>query len=169
MLKEGNIILRPLGDNDATVLAQLANNRKIWINVRDVLPSPYCIDDANNFISLTQKENPQMSFAIEYNKQFCGMVGLIGQSDVYKKIAEIGYWIGEPYWNKGIATIAVKLLTEYGFNQLNLIRIHTGVFEYNIGSMKVLTKNGYEKDGVFKKSIFKNGKIYDEHRFSKTL
>jgi RimJ/RimL family protein N-acetyltransferase len=168
MLKEGNIILRPPGYKDAPVLAQLANNRKIWINVRDFLPSPYNIADATSFISLTQKENPQMNFAIEYNNQFCGMVGLAAQSDVYKKTAEIGYWIGEPYWNKGIATIAVKLLTDYGFYQLDFIRIHAGVFEYNTGSMNVLTKNGYEKEGVFKKSILKDGKIYDEHRFSKT-
>jgi len=167
MLQEGNIILRPLRADDATVLAQLANNRKIWINVRDVLPSPYSIDDANNFIRFTQKENPQMSFAITFDEQLCGMVGLVGQTDVYKKTAEIGYWIGEPYWNKGIATIAVKLLTQYGFDQLDFIRIHTGVFEYNIGSMKVLTKNGYTKDGVFRKSILKNGQIFDEHRFSK--
>ncbi len=167
MLKEGNIILRPLNNKDANMLAQLANNRKIWINVRDFFPSPYSIEDANYFISLTQRENPQMSFAIEYNRQFCGMVGLSGQSDVYKKTAEIGYWIGEPYWNKGIATIAVKLLTSYGFDQLDFIRIHSGIFEYNIASMKVLIKNGYEKEGVFKKSIIKDGKIYDEHRFSK--
>jgi ribosomal-protein-alanine N-acetyltransferase len=168
MLKEGNIILRPLNDDDAAVLARLANNKKIWDNMRDYLPYPYGIDDANDFIKLTQQENPQMSFAIEFDKQLCGVIGLIGQRDVYKKTAEIGYWLGEPFWNKGIATRAVKLLTEYGFNQLDFIRIHTGVFEYNVGSMQVLTKNGYEKDGVFKKSIVKNGKIYDEHRFSKT-
>lgn len=168
MLKEGNIILRPLCDNDANVLAQLANNKKIWDNVRDSLPSPYSIGDANYFIKLTQNDNPQMTFAIEYDNQFCGVIGLVKQSDVYKRTAEIGYWIGEPYWNKGIATVAVKLITEYGFNTLDLIRIHTGVFEYNIGSMKVLTKNGYTKDGVFKKSILKNGHIFDEHRFSRT-
>ena len=103
MLKEGNIILRPLNDKDANILAQLANNRKIWINVRDFFPSPYSIDDANYFIGLTKRENPQMSFAIEYNKQLCGMVGLLGQSDVYKKTAEIGYWIGESYcFNEGV-------------------------------------------------------------------
>lgn len=168
MLKEGNIILRPLYDNDANALAELANNKKIWDNVRDFLPSPYSIDDANHFIKLTQKENPQMTFAVEYNGQFCGVIGLVGQSDVYKRTAEIGYWIGEPYWNKGIATVSVKLLTEYGFNELDFIRIHTGVFEYNIGSMKVLAKSGYSKDGVFKKSILKNGQIFDEHRFSIT-
>ncbi len=168
MVKEGNIILRPLYDSDANALAQLANNKKIWDNVRDFFPSPYGIDDANNFIKLTQKENPQMTFAIEYYKQFCGVIGLVGQSDVYKKTAEIGYWIGEPFWNKGIATVALKLVTDYGFNQLDFIRIHTGVFEYNIGSMKVLTTNGYSKDGIFKKSILKNGQIFDEHRFSIT-
>ena len=168
MLKEGAIILRPLYDNDLDALARLANNRKIWDNVRDILPSPYSIDDANYFIKLTQKENPQTTFAIEYCKEFCGVIGLVGQSDVYKKTAEIGYWIGEPYWNKGIATVSVKLLTQYGFDQLDFIRIHTGVFEFNIGSMKVLKKNGYSKDGIFKKSILKNGQIFDEHRFSKT-
>ena len=77
------------------------------------------------------------------------------------------YWLGEPYWNKGIATIAVKLITDYGLYQLEYIRIYTGVFEYNAGSMKVLIKNSYFKDGIFKKSIPKNGQIFDEHRFSK--
>lgn len=168
MLKEGNIILRLLYDSDANTLAQLANNKKIWDNVRDYLPFPYGIEDAISFITLTQKENPQTTFAIEYDRQFCGVIGLVGQSDVYKRTAEIGYWLGEPYWNKGIATVCVKLLTDYGFKQLDFIRIHTGVFEYNIGSMKVLTKNGYSKDGIFKKSILKNGQIFDEHRFSKT-
>jgi RimJ/RimL family protein N-acetyltransferase len=167
MLQEGNIILRPLTNNDAPVLAQLANNRKIWLNLRDLFPSPYSLEDAYRFIGITQQEDPPMSFAIEYEQQFCGVVGLVGQSDVYKRTAEIGYWIGEPYWKKGIASIAVKLITAYGFDQLNFIRIHAGIFEYNQGSMKVLTKNGYEKDGVFKSSIFKDGKIYDEHRFSK--
>ena len=167
MLQQGNIILRPLYDSDANALAQLANNKKIWDNVRDYLPFPYSIDDAISFITLTQKEDPAMTFAIEYDTQFCGVIGLVAQSDVYKKTAEIGYWVGEPYWNKGIATVAVKLLTDYGFNERGFIRIHTGVFAYNISSMKVLTKNGYSKDGVFKNSILKNGQIYDEHRFSK--
>ena len=167
MFKEGDIVLRPLCDSDASALAALANNKKIWDNVRDYLPFPYGIEDAVCFIKLTQNEDPPMTFAIEYNKQFCGVIGLVAQSDVYKRTAEIGYWIGEPYWNRGIATIAVKLVTDYGFNQLDFIRIHTGIFEYNIGSMKVLMKNGFSRDGIFKKSIQKNGQIFDEHRFSK--
>ncbi len=166
MLSCGNIILRRLEDNDKEALAQLANNKKIWDNMRDYLPHPYTIDDAVFFINLTKQENPQMSFAIEFDGNFCGMVGLIPQQDVYKRTAEIGYWLGEPFWNKGIITTAVRLITDYGFNEVDFIRIHTGVFEYNIGSMKVLEKNGYKKDCVFEKSIIKNGQIWNEHRYS---
>ncbi len=167
MLQFENIILRQLQDSDAPALTHLANNKKIWDNVRDILPHPYSIDDAIAFINLTKQENPQVSFAIEYNGQFCGMIGLIPQQDVYRLTAEIGYWLGEPFWGKGIATKAVKLVTEYGFNELNFIRIHTGIFEHNIASMKVLEKNGYKKDCVFEKSIIKNGIILNEHRYSK--
>ncbi len=166
MFSEDNIILRKLINDDQKSLAILANNKKIWDNVRDYLPFPYTDIDAENFINLTKKESIPTTFAIEYKGEFCGVIGLTGQSDVYKKTAEIGYWIGEPFWNKGIATTAVKLITGCGLNSLNFIRIHTGVFEYNIGSMRVLEKNGYVKDGIFKKSIFKNEKIWDEHRFS---
>ena len=160
-------MLRPLYNSDANVLAQLANNKKIWDNVRDYLPFPYYIEDAIYFITPTQKEDPVMTFAIEYDEQFCGVIGLVGQSDVYKKTAEIGYWLGEPFWGKGIATQAVTLITDYGFNELGFVRIHTGIFKYNIGSMKVLEKNGYKKDGVFEKNVFKNGEMIDEHRYSK--
>ncbi len=167
MLHSEKIILRSLTDDDASALALLADNKKIWDNVRDILPHPYTIDDAIFFINLTKEENPQMSFAIEYEGKFCGMIGLVAQQDVYRRTAEIGYWLGEPFWGKGIATEAVGLITDYGFNELGFVRIHTGIFEHNIGSMKVLEKNGYKKDGVFEKNIIKNGKMIDEHRYSK--
>jgi ribosomal-protein-alanine N-acetyltransferase len=168
MLRKGQILLRPLVDEDQKSLANLANNKKIWDNVRDILPNPYTNKDAEEFINITKQEHTPMTFAIEFQEQFCGVIGLTRQSDVYRKTAEIGYWIGEPFWNKGIATTAVNLITDYGLNSLNLNRIHTGVFEYNVGSMRVLEKNGYDKDGIFKKSIIKNGQIWDEHRFSIT-
>ena len=168
MLKKNDILLRQLSDDDRDSLANLANNKKIWDNVRDILPNPYTIKDAETFINITKLEELPLTFAIEFQQQFCGVTGLVRQSDVYSKTAEIGYWIGEPFWNKGIATTAVRLLTDYGLHSLDFIRIHTGVFEYNIGSMRVLEKNGYRKDGIFNKSIFKNGQVWDEHRFSIT-
>ena len=94
---------------------------------------------------------------------------MVAQQDVYKKTAEIGYWIGEPFWNKGIATEAVKLITDYGLKELGLVRIHTGIFEYNTASMKVLEKCGYKRDGIFEKAVIKNGQIWDEYRFSITI
>src|SRR4030095_6862003 len=167
MLQHEKIILRPLNVNDSAELARLANNKKIWDNLRDFIRFPYTIKDAFSFISMVKEENPIMTFAIEFDGNLCGVIGLVAQKDIYRKTAEIGYWIGEPYWNKGIATIAVKLITGYGFDQLDYVRIHTGVFEYNIESMKVLQKNGYKKDGIFEKAILKNGQIWSEHRFSK--
>ncbi|WP_207431485.1 GNAT family N-acetyltransferase [Sabulibacter ruber] len=166
MLTEGKITLRPLQDHDRDALAQLANNKKIWDNLRDILPHPYTPADADAFIQLTRQEKEPMTFAIAFDQQFCGIIGLVGQTDIYRKTAEIGYWIGEPFWKRGIATTAVKLITAYGLHQLGFLRIHTGIFEYNPGSMRVLEKNGYEKDGIFRKSLVKNGQIWDEHRYS---
>ncbi|MEP6682699.1 MAG: GNAT family N-acetyltransferase [Parafilimonas sp.] len=153
MVVHKKIILRSLKDDDKEALAQLANNKKIFNNVRDMLPNPYAVDDAIVFINLTKQENPQASFAIEYESKFCGMIGLIAQHDVYRRTAEIGYWLGEPFWNKGIATTAVKLITDYGFNELGFIRIHTGIFEYNIASMKVLEKMALRKMVYLKKIL----------------
>ena len=155
MLQDDKVILRSLYDNDLPVLAQLANNKKIWLNVRDILPHPYTLDDAIFFFNLIKDEKPQVSFAIEYEGEFCGMIGLMLQTDIYRLTAEIGYWLGEPFWNKGIVTKAVALITDYGFNKLGFVRIHTGIFEYNTASMKVLEKNGYKKDGCLKRALSK--------------
>ncbi len=164
---EEKIKIRPLKLSDRAELAKLANNKKIWDNLRDYIPFPYKESDAEFFIDLTKKEDPKQTFGIEYKGKLSGVIGLVMQKDVYQKSAEIGYWIGEPFWGNGIATKAVELITEYGFNQLDLNRIYSGVFEYNIASMKVLEKNGYKKEGIFKNAILKNEKICDEHRFYK--
>lgn len=161
------IKIRPLKLSDKTELTKLANNKKIWDNLRDYIPFPYEKSDAEFFIDLTNKEEPKQTFGIQFNGKLSGIIGLVIQNDVYKKSAEIGYWIGEPFWGNGIATKAVELITEYGFDKLDLNRIYTGVFEYNEASMKVLEKNGYQKEGIFKNAILKNDKICDEHRFFK--
>ena len=164
---ERMIELRPLKLSDKTQLAKLANNKNIWDNLRDFIPYPYEETDAEFFINSTKEEEPKQTFGIEYKGELSGVIGLVIQKDVYKKSAEIGYWIGEPFWGNGIATKAVELITEYGFNKLGLNRIYSGVFEYNVASMKVLEKNGYEKEGIFKNAILKNDEICDEHRFFK--
>lgn len=96
-----------------------------------------------------------------------GNVSLMVGTDIYRKSAEIGYFIGEPFWNKGITTKAVNLITKFGFENLDIVRIYTGIFEYNPASQRVLEKCGFTKEGVFRKSICKYGQVYDEIRYAK--
>ncbi len=166
-LRSGNIILRPLRLADAKRLAELANNEKISRNLRDGFPHPYTEEDAENFLQKFTNQNPVTFFGIDYNDEYVGNISLVPGQDVYRKSAEIGYFIGEPYCNKGIITTAVNLITAYGFNHLDIIRIHTGVFEYNEASMHVLEKCGFVKEGVFRKSVFKQNQIWDEVRYAK--
>jgi len=163
-----DIKLRRLTKSDASQIARHANNKKVWDNLRDFIPYPYHEKDASFFIELTLKESPQLTFGVlTESNDLCGVIGLVLQQDVYRLSAEIGYWIGEEYWGKGIVTKAIGLITTYGFEQLKLERIQAGVFDYNIASMKALEKNGYSKEGVFRNSVLKNGQMYDEHRYAK--
>jgi len=166
-LKSGHIVLRPLSLSDAVRLAELANNEKISVNLRDGFPHPYTLADAENFLQKFTNQDPVTFFGIGFNGEYVGNISLVPGQDVYRKSAEIGYFIGEPYWNKGIVTTAVNLISEYGFNHLDIIRIHTGVFEYNTASQRVLEKCGFVKEGIFRKSVFKQGRLWDEVRYAK--
>ena len=161
------VILRELHLSDISQLAKLANNKNIWDNLRNVFPYPYSEGDAESFINRVTEEKPRQNFGIEYNGILCGVIGLAIQKDIYRKSAEIGYWIGEPFWGKGIASKAIELMTIYGFSDLQLNRIFAGVFESNKASMKALEYNGYKKEAVFKKAVFKNDNVVDEHRYFK--
>ncbi len=159
--------LRRLSLSDAPEIARLINNRKIWDNLRDFIPNPYGVEDGEFFVNLTQKENPPQTFGIVLDEtQLCGVIGLVIQQDVHRFSAEIGYWIGEEYWGKGIGTKAIQLMVDYGFNELSLNRIFSGVFEYNQPSLRILEKCGFVKEGILKKAVYKNGNFYDEHRYA---
>ncbi|WP_299313002.1 GNAT family protein [uncultured Aquimarina sp.] len=164
-MEDQKIKIRELELSDKSQLARLANNENIWNNLRDYIPLPYHEKDAEFFINLTKAQNPKQSFGVEFKNELCGVISLIIQEDIYRKSAEIGYWIGEPYWGNGIATEAVGLITKYGFEKLDLIRIYSGVFQHNTASMKILEKNGYSKEGIFRKAVFKKGSLLDEHRY----
>ena len=162
------IKLRRLESTDASRIASLANNKNVWDNLRDYIPYPYEEKDAEYFIGLTKQEDLAQTFGIiNSESELCGVIGLVLQKDVYKLSAEIGYWLGEAYWGIGISTKAVELITAYGFDQLNLERIYTGVFDFNKASMRVLEKNGYTQEGLFRKAVIKNGNRIDEYRYSK--
>ena len=164
-MKKPEILLRKLRSEDAQQLAILANNKNIWDNVRDAMPHPYSLENAEAFINHVQEANPEWTLAIEFNGTMVGMIGLHLQNDVYRNSAELGYWIGEPHWGNGIASEAVRLIVLKGFNELDINRIFAGAFEYNQASMKVLEKNGFQREGIAKKAVIKNGEHWDEHRY----
>ncbi len=161
------IRLRKLIKEDYPALAKQANNKKIWLNLRNVFPHPYSEEDAKNFISLAQGDEKNHRFAIIYKDAFAGMVGIFPQDDVYAFNAEIGYWIGEEFWGKGIGTEAVKLVCEFAFTETEIRRVFAGIFDYNKGSVRVLEKNGFEFEGVGRQAVFKDGAFYDELRYGR--
>ena len=163
-----NIRLRPLQKSDNQAIAVLINNKKILDMLMDRIPFPYTLADADFFIDLKLEESPRSTFAIvDASDTILGVISLELKSDIYRYQAEVGYWIGEPHWGKGIATNAIRLITDYGFNELGLMRIVACVFEGNTASMHVLRKNGYEQEAVLKKSVFKHGEFLDEYLFTK--
>lgn len=163
------INIRKLNESDASEMATLLNNKKVWDNLRNLVPFPYQLTDAVAFINLCQKEKPLQTFGIEYKRQFCGVIGLTPMREKNGREVEIGYWIGEPFWGRGIATRAVDLACRYAFEDLDVLSIYAGVYAYNQASMQVLRKNGFRQEGRFKEAIFKNNRVWDEYRFMKTM
>lgn len=161
------IFLRWWQKDDAPLIPRYANNRKVWLNLRDGFPHPYLEKHAQKWLANVLNMEPQTIFAISTHTEPIGSIGFAVQSDVYRKSAEIGYWLGEPFWNKGITTKAVKAVTDYVFANFDVVRISAGIFEWNTASMMVLEKNGYVLDGILKKSIFKDGKIIDQYLYAK--
>jgi len=161
-----DLILRPFSEEDVEDLVRLCNNINIWRNVRDALPHPYKIRDAKNFVKVATSKDPMEIFAITKNNELAGCIGIHPQEDVYRYSAEIGYWIGEPYWGMGIATTALQLIINYGFESLGLVKLYAGCFSFNLASQKVLLKTGFKKEAVLKKAVFKNEAFYDEIRYA---
>jgi RimJ/RimL family protein N-acetyltransferase len=162
-----NFILREWQLSDAASLAENANNIAIWNNVRDYFPHPYSEEDGKQFIELVlAKPNPATDMAIAVDGKAVGGIGIVLQSDVERISAEIGYWLGEMYWNKGIMTQAVREMIPYAFENFPLHKIYAPVFDFNVASQRVLQKAGFEREGVLKQAAIKNGKIVDLHYYS---
>jgi len=168
-LNKENVTLREFITDDKFRLAELANNPKISINLRDGFPNPYTVADAENFLEKYAEQQNSLVLAIEYNGEYVGNIGLHKGTDVYRKSAEIGYFLGEPYWNLGIMTKAVPVICDYGFANLDIVRIYAGIFEFNPASMRVLEKCGFKRESVAEKAIIKKDIIYDEIKYVKLI
>jgi RimJ/RimL family protein N-acetyltransferase len=166
---KSSVQIRPWKPEDAGPLAAICNNRKIWLNVRDRFPHPYTVANAVEWIKFTREQIPIQNMAIVYNGQIAGSIGVMTKDDVYRKSIEIGYFIGEPFWGKGIATQAVSHLIEYIKANFDVIRVYAEVFHHNKASMKVLEKNGFHLEGIREKAVIKNNIILDDYVWVKFL
>ena len=154
--------LRPWKPGDEESLVRHANSRVIWRNLRDAFPHPYTLANAQHWIRSANPVTPVTNFAIVVDGSAVGGIGLVLKDDVFRRSAEIGYWLGEEYWGRGIVTEAVHAVTDYAFATFDLCRVYAGVFEWNHASMRVLEKAGYEYECRMRKSVVKDGEIIDE-------
>ncbi len=162
LLELDDVIIRRWMAGDEPSLAANANNIKIWRNIRDRFPHPYTRKDAALWVRIANSDKTMLNLAIVYEGTAIGAVGMLFKNDVYRYTAEVGYWLGEDYWGRGIATRAVKTLTDFVFANFDTIRIYAGIFEYNEASARVLEKAGYHLEARLKQNVTKEGTTYDE-------
>ena len=154
--------------SDAKELAAALSNKKVQDNLRDGLPYPYTEQDGTDYISamLSADENETFAFAITVDEKVVGSIGIFRQGNIHRQTAELGYYIAEEYWGKGIMTEAVKQICGYVFDKSDIIRIYAEPFAYNAASCRVLEKAGFQYEGTLRNNAVKNGEIIDMKMYS---
>ncbi|RYD74345.1 MAG: N-acetyltransferase [Sphingobacteriales bacterium] len=154
--------LRNWQHNDLENLVKYANNYNIAKNLTNQFPYPYTAENALGFIKMAMADKPTRIFCIAVDNESVGAIGIHPQTDIMCKNAELGYWLGEPFWGNGIISKAIKQMLKYGFETFDINRIFARPFGSNIGSQKALEKAGFALEARFEKTIFKYDKFEDE-------
>ena len=158
--------VRDLVGGDAPSLAKYANNRKVWLNLRDRFPHPYTLPDAVSFIQHIQQQRPPIVWAIEVAGEVAGTIGIMLRSDIERISAEIGYWLGEPFWGRGIMTEILRAVTPRAMKEFRLTRIYALPFSTNAASCRVLDKAGYVCEGRLRKAAIKDRQVLDQFMYA---
>jgi len=158
----GHCELRPFVPEDAPSLAHHANDLAVWRNLRDLFPHPYALEHAVGFLGYVTTCPPGQHLAIVVDGQAAGTIGLKLGTDVERISAELGYWLGAPFWGRGIMTEAVRAFTEDSFDRFSLRRIFALPFAYNSASCRVLEKAGFRLEGTMRQAAIKEGQITDQ-------
>ncbi len=152
--------------SDVDSLARYADNRRIWLNLRDAFPHPYTRGDAQRFIRTMRERVPETAFAIVVDEAAVGGIGFMMHQDVERVSAEIGYWLGEPFWGRGITAEALGAVTRYAVESFGLTRIYAVPFADNAASCRVLEKAGYVVEARLRRSAIKDGRIIDQMQYA---
>lgn len=166
-LEFGDYCIRPFRDDDAESLALHANNEKIGKNLRDGFPYPYTINDAVGWIDSTKKQPLGASVAVCHGESCIGSMGIILGENVHSQTAELGYWLGEAYWGKGIMSKAIELYSDYVISEFNLLRVFAEPFDDNLASCRALEKAGFSCEGTLRSNAVKNGAVIDMFMYAK--
>jgi ribosomal-protein-alanine N-acetyltransferase len=158
--------IRPWAETDAAALQRHANNRKVSIHLRDRFPYPYEIEQARAFLGWIAKHESPTVWAIDIGGEAIGGIGIEMNTDVERVSAEIGYWIGESFWGRGIATAALVAVTAEAFKRFEITRLYALPFADHAASVRVLEKAGYVREGHLRQSAIKDGKIRDQLLFA---
>lgn len=153
--------IRPWRDTDADALARHANDRDIWLNLRDAFPHPYGLADARRFLAMVAAQDPITFFAIAVDGEAAGGIGLSLHGDVERLTAELGYWLARPHWGRGIMSAAIRAFTHDRMAAHGLVRVYAVPFAHNLASARALAKAGFECEGRMRRSIIKDGQIQD--------
>jgi RimJ/RimL family protein N-acetyltransferase len=167
LLELGDLKVRSWRKDDLQALLRHANNAKIAANLRDQFPHPYTRYDAVDFLDFARSQQPECAFAIEHGEEAVGGVGFLVGRDIARISAEMGYWLSEDFWGRGIATRAVAAMSEWAFDNYKLTRVFAMTFAHNAASIRVLEKSGFAREGVMRRSAIKNGTILDQILFAK--
>jgi [ribosomal protein S5]-alanine N-acetyltransferase len=160
--------IRPWRPDDAESLAKHANNRKVWLALRDLFPHPYTIRDAHEFLQKAVTELPVTNFCIEVDGAAGGGIGIRLGRDVHRHTAEFGYWLGEKFWGRGIMSEAVTAFTDFCFENFPLRRMYAEPFANNPASARVLEKAGFTFEARLKQNVIKHGELLDSLLYAKT-
>jgi RimJ/RimL family protein N-acetyltransferase len=167
LLELGDLHIRPWRRSDLNALLRYASNAKIAANLRDQFPHPYTRRDALDYLNYVRDMEVPMAFALEYAGVAIGGIGFKLGVDISRLSVEMGYWLGEPFWGRGIATRAVRASSEWAFDSYKVIRVFATVFAHNTASIRVLEKSGFAREGILRRSAIKNGEILDQIMYAK--
>lgn len=159
--------LRAWREADAPSLAKHANNKNVWRNMSDTFPHPYTLEIAQHWVARGHIEFGGDNWAIDFEGEAVGGGGVHREHGPFRCNAEIGYWLGEPFWGRGVVTHVARALTEYAFSLPDVTRVYAPVHAYNPASMRVLEKNGFTREALLRKSAFKAGEVIDRVCWSK--
>jgi ribosomal-protein-alanine N-acetyltransferase len=167
-LKLERCTIREWRPDDAPSLTRHANNRRVWLGLRDLFPHPYAIENAHEFLRQAAAEKPTTKFCIDIEGAAAGGIGIRIGEDVHRHVGQLGYWLGEEFWGRGIMTEAVSEFVNYCFKKFPLHRIYAEAYANNPASARVLEKARFVLEGRLRKNVVKDGEVLDSLLYART-